>query len=116
MHGGFGRESTFNNMAAIGPDFKKGPDPAPVSNADIAPTLAKIMGIPLKSEGPLAGRVLEEALLGGPSPSSVLREQTALPAPGKLQTVLVYQEYAGKRYFDKACLAGGSQKPAPCSE
>ena len=24
MHGGFGRDSTFNNMAAIGPDFKPG--------------------------------------------------------------------------------------------
>ena len=33
-------------MAAIGPDFKTGfADPAPVSNADIAPTLAHILGL-----------------------------------------------------------------------
>jgi hypothetical protein len=36
MHGGFGRDQTYNNMAAIGPDFKAGfVDAAPVSNADI---------------------------------------------------------------------------------
>jgi arylsulfatase A-like enzyme len=41
MHGGFGRDSTYNNMAAVGPDFKNGfVDRAPVSNADIVPTLA----------------------------------------------------------------------------
>ena len=43
-HGGFGRECTWNNMAAIGPDFKKrSVDNAPVGNADITPTLAKIL-------------------------------------------------------------------------
>ena len=41
MHGGFGRDCTFNFMAAIGPDFKKHfVDGSPVSNADITPTLA----------------------------------------------------------------------------
>jgi Type I phosphodiesterase / nucleotide pyrophosphatase len=45
MHGSFGRGDTFNNMAAIGPDFKTGyVDTAPVSNADVVPTLAKILG------------------------------------------------------------------------
>ena len=44
MHGGFGRDSTYNNMAAIGPDFKpRSIDPAPVGNADIAPTLAHLL-------------------------------------------------------------------------
>src|SRR6185369_9222866 len=56
MHGGLGRGHTFNNMAAIGPDFKaRYIDPAPVSNADIAPTIARILGIQLPSKGTLRG-------------------------------------------------------------
>lgn len=40
MHGGFGRDSTYNNMVVIGPVFKKDhSDDAPMSNADITPTL-----------------------------------------------------------------------------
>jgi hypothetical protein len=38
-HGGFERGLTFNNMAAIGPDFKAGfADDLPVGNTDLAPT------------------------------------------------------------------------------
>ena len=45
-HGSFSRAETRNFMAAIGPDFKTGyADPAPISNADIAPTLAHVMGL-----------------------------------------------------------------------
>ena len=41
-HGSFSRADTANFMAAIGPAFKAGfVNAAPVSNADIAPTLAK---------------------------------------------------------------------------
>ncbi len=48
MHGSISRADTRNFMAAIGPDFKKAfADPAPVSNADINPTLAHILGIKL---------------------------------------------------------------------
>ena len=43
-HGSLARANTFNNMAAIGPDFKKRfVDPSPVSNADVQPTLAHVM-------------------------------------------------------------------------
>ena len=46
MHGTFGRQDTFNFMAAIGPDFKTSfVDNTPVSNADVAPTLAQILGL-----------------------------------------------------------------------
>ena len=41
-HGSFSRADTANFMAAIGPAFKAGfVNAAPVSNADIAPTLAQ---------------------------------------------------------------------------
>src|SRR5262249_31401251 len=76
MHGGLGRESTFNNMAAIGPDFKSNYiDRLPVSNADIAPTLAQILGIKMPSHGSLSGRVLAESLRFGATP--------ILPAPSR---------------------------------
>ena len=65
-HGSFSRAETRNFMAAIGPDFKAGfADPAPVSNADIAPTLARLMGLDLAPRGKLTGRVISEALKGG---------------------------------------------------
>jgi arylsulfatase A-like enzyme len=104
MHGGFGRDSTFNNMAAAGPDFKKGfTDPLPVSNADIAPTLAYILGIQLPSIGKLQGRVLEEALPGGPAKARTRHAHVTSPptAAGKT-TTLHYQELQGRRYFDSA--------------
>ena len=67
MHGTLARDNTFNNMAAIGPDFKLHyTDRAPVSNADIVITLAKILGFQLPSSGAARGRVLREALAGGP--------------------------------------------------
>ena len=106
MHGGFGRDNTFNNMAAIGPDFKQGfVDSLPVSNADIAPTMAHLMGLELPSIGSLRGRVLEEALKGGPD-SAPVRHDSAVSAqaPSGSATVVFYQEIKGRRYFDEACL------------
>jgi hypothetical protein len=45
MHGSFGRGDTYNNMIASGPDFKTSyTDTAPVSNADVVPTLASALG------------------------------------------------------------------------
>jgi arylsulfatase A-like enzyme len=103
-HGSFGRDCTFNNMAAIGPDFKAGfADPAPVSNADIAPTIARILGLDITSHGALQGRPIVEALRGQPDAFSfAARVLESTPANGKL-TVLQYQEAGGERYFDRAC-------------
>ena len=106
MHGGFGRDNTFNNMAAAGPDFKQGfDDQLPVSNADIAPTLAHVLGLELPSTGSLQGRVLAEALRGGHGMAAPLQHRkvaSGVTSAG-LATVLEYQEYAGHRYFDRAC-------------
>ena len=65
-HGSFSRADTANFMAAIGPAFKAGfMNATPVSNADIAPTLAQIIGVKLAPVGKLQGRVISEALIGG---------------------------------------------------
>jgi hypothetical protein len=114
MHGSFGRPNTLNFMAAIGPDFKKEfIDQAPISNADIAPTLAQILRFDIASKGALKGRVLQEALAGGP-PSISFDHRTAISgsaANGKT-TILMYQQLAKQVYFDQACFENASTTEA----
>lgn len=110
MHGGFGRDSTYNNMAAIGPDFKRRfVAAAPVSNADIAPTLARVMGLPLvKGAGSLTGRVLDEALTGGHAIlGGAIRQQLSAPAQGR-RLLLRYREAGGRRYAIESCFVGAN--------
>jgi len=107
MHGSFSRADTRNFMAAIGPDFRKGfVDGTPVSNADIAPTLAHILGINLTGPGTLKGRVATEALTGGAPVKAVLGVLQAPAGPGGVRTVLEYQDADGVRYFDAAGIPG----------
>ena len=107
MHGSFSRAETRNFMAAIGPDFKtRFVDRTPVSNADIAPTLASLLGLTLPTKGELGGRVIAEAFKGGKSPivsRKVLRSQ---PGPGGVQTVVNMQLVGRTRYFDAAGFPG----------
>ena len=80
-------------------------DPLPVSNADIAPTLAHILGLHLPSTGKLQGRVLEEALPGGPTKARTRHAYvTSLTTAAGKATTLHYQELHGRRYFDSATL------------
>jgi arylsulfatase A-like enzyme len=108
IHGSFGRQDTHNFMAAVGPDFKAGfHDPAPVSNADIAPTLARIVGLDLGGGGEAKGRVIEEALANGAAPPAadarVLRSERATNG---FVTILDWQLAAGVPYFDAAGAPG----------
>lgn len=112
MHGGFGREQTWNNMAAIGPDFKKNfIDPFPVGNVDIVPTLAHILSIDMPSTGSLRGRVTSEALAGNDAGAHSgadaakpeAKVQISSPAANGFRTILEYQEAHGVRYLDRAC-------------
>jgi arylsulfatase A-like enzyme len=103
-HGALSRANTRNFMAAVGPDFKAGfADASPVSNADITPTLAHILGFDLNPKGALVGRVLREALPGGPettpSGSAVVRSE---PAANGFTTVLETQSADGETYLDAA--------------
>jgi predicted AlkP superfamily pyrophosphatase or phosphodiesterase len=103
MHGGLGRDSTFNNMAALGPDFKRDfVDPLPAGNADIAPTLAHLLGFDLPRTG-LVGRVLAEALSDGPAAAPPRVQYLRSTAAAGAQTILAYQEHDGVRYLDRAC-------------
>jgi hypothetical protein len=107
MHGSFGRDNTFNFMAAIGPDFKaQYRDALPVSNADITPTVLQLLGWTARAHGALSGRVLDEALQGKLAPAASSRRCLALstPAPDGRRTVLEYQTYRGRLYPEQAAL------------
>jgi hypothetical protein len=116
MHGSFGRDNTFNTMVAVGPDFKSGfVDPSPVGNPDIAVTMAHILGINLPLKGKLTGRVLNEALNGGPDEVQFQTKRIASPtsAAGR-STILLYQQVGRQLYFDEACYVdpnGTGQNP-----
>ncbi|MDP9103514.1 MAG: alkaline phosphatase family protein [Pseudomonadota bacterium] len=108
IHGSFSRANSHNFMAAIGPDFKAGyRDPAPISNADIAPTLARILKLDMRSVGKLKGRVIEEAYRRGgdaaPSQAHTLRSK---PGPNGFVTVLNLQTFGPIDYLDAAGTPG----------
>ena len=63
-HGSFSQTDTHISLLAHGPDFKSGLyDTLPTANVDIAPTVARILKFSMPD---VQGRVLEEALQGGP--------------------------------------------------
>jgi hypothetical protein len=113
MHGTFGRADTFNYMAAAGPDFKTAyVNQAPVSNVDVPVTIAEVLGLkpPIPTDnGTLVGRVISEALVGGPESvpfsTNTIKSQ---PARNGLRTILKYQEVGNTRYFDVAGFPGRS--------
>jgi predicted AlkP superfamily pyrophosphatase or phosphodiesterase len=108
MHGSFSRADTYNMMGAIGPDFKKGfKDFAPVSNADVPRTIAKVLNLQLKPLGKLTGRIINEALVGQPDTVGAKSfTMESKPAENGLKTVLKYQTVGKTRYFDVAGFPG----------
>jgi arylsulfatase A-like enzyme len=108
MHGSSSRGDTRNFMAAFGPDFKAHyPDKMPVSNADIAPTLAHVLGIDLgHGTGALTGRVIQEAFTGGKRLPVSRKVLMSLPAANGVKTVLDEQLVGGMPYFDAAGIPG----------
>jgi hypothetical protein len=116
-HGSLSRAETRNFMAAIGPDFKAGyADAAPVSNADIAPTLAHIAGIEMPAKGKLKGRVISEALVGGGKVDVARHTIQSAPAENGARTILNYQQVGAQRYFDAAGFAGKAVGLTPPGE
>ena len=122
-HGSFGRADVTNTMIAFGPDFKRGfVDRSPASNADLPVTLAHLLGLTLPSRGKLRGRLLAEAIAGGPpAVSATCGEAVSTPSKDGLRTALHFQTAAGVRYLDAAkkfsgpIVWGDSFDGLPCS-
>jgi Type I phosphodiesterase / nucleotide pyrophosphatase len=107
MHGSFSRADTMNFMAAAGPSFKRGyVDNAPVSNADVGQTLARLLDLKIPFRGSLMGRLIEEALPGGAEPAVAAYILRAPPSAGGLATVLSYHQVDKARYFAAAGFPG----------
>jgi len=107
IHGSFGRGDTHNFMAAVGPDFKAGfVDAAPVSNADLNPTLAAILGLKIAPHGKLVGRVIAESLKDGIPPRFEAKTVRSPPAANGFATQLNYQLVGDTPYFDAAGMPG----------
>src|SRR5258708_40025240 len=110
MHGSFNRADTLNCMIAFGPDFKEHfADPAPVSNVDLAKTFAHILKLELPVHGRLEGRILSEALKGGPE--NVAFETKSIksePAGNGPVTKLNYQLLRKKKNFHAERFPGKS--------
>ncbi|MSU57128.1 MAG: alkaline phosphatase family protein [Pedosphaera sp.] len=90
-------------FAAFGPDIKAGVrSEVPTSNADLAPTILFLAGIPIPRT--MDGRVLHEILVGGPAPDKLkVRRQTwTTKSPdGKYSATLQASLVAGRRYVDE---------------
>jgi arylsulfatase A-like enzyme len=85
MHGSFSPRDVHNTAIAYGPDFRSGfRDPLPTGNVDIAPTVARILGLALPHA---QGRVLLEALQHG-APLDSYRATPRVIAPAAPATGL----------------------------
>ena len=75
-HGSTSPWDVHNTLIAAGPDVKRSVSiAAPSANVDLAPTLLKVMGLPIPAA--MEGRVLDEALANGkPLPAGDVRALT----------------------------------------
>ena len=103
-HGGTSPWEINGVFAAFGPDIKAGVHTGvPTSNADLAPTIAYLTGIPVPKE--MDGRILHEILKDGPAPHkvNVRRKQWTVALPDNSYSVTVKtSQVEGHRYVDEA--------------
>ena len=94
-HGSASPWDIKNTLIMSGPSFKRGlVSEAPAGNVDVAPTLRHTLGLP---DTPADGRVLREALVGGPHPSalSVHREVSETASPDGRFRQRVHRSFVG---------------------
>jgi arylsulfatase A-like enzyme len=96
MHGSFSPRDVHNMLIAAGPDFRPAfKDPLPTGNVDVAPTIARILGLPLPHA---QGRALREAMVGGAALDQyrVASQVQRPPAPATGLTVRLPTDPDGK--------------------
>jgi arylsulfatase A-like enzyme len=101
-HGSMSPWNVRNTFLAWGAGVKRGITvPAPVGNADVTPTVLALLGV--EGEAGLDGRVLAEALEGGPDPEQVAVEtRIHTAAAGGHRAALQISTVDGRRYVDKS--------------
>jgi arylsulfatase A-like enzyme len=100
-HGSMSPWCVRNTWLAWGADFKDAiEDRTPVSNVDVAPTILALQGLDARG---LDGRVLVEALEGGPDYEKLpLETQTHMTDFGDYKAVIQVTELGHQRYIDKS--------------
>ena len=101
-HGSMSPWNVRNTFLAWGAGVKKGITArAPAGNVDVTPTVLALLG--LEGEAGLDGRVVAEALQGGPDPEAVAVEtRVHTAAAGGYRAALQISTVDGRRYVDKS--------------
>jgi arylsulfatase A-like enzyme len=99
-HGGISPWEIRNTFVLAGPGLKAGlDDPLPVGNLDLAPTMLHLLG--LGRPPGQHGRVLHEALIGGPDPSELeVRREQVTAERGAYRQGVRFSLLDGTRYLD----------------
>jgi arylsulfatase A-like enzyme len=105
-HGSMSPWNVRNTFLAWGVDFKtRARVHTPVGNVDVTPTILALLGI-AERDG-LDGRVLHEALAGGPDPEQVAVEtRLHTVQAGPYRAALQISTVDGRRYVDKSWRVG----------
>ena len=112
-HGTLSRYDMHNTLVTAGPDFRAGfRDELPSSNADLAPTVAHLLGLP--HPPPMDGRVLTEALAGdtasAPPAATTERVEANRDADDvRWRQYLQVTRCGNETYLDE----GNTENPAP---
>ena len=87
---------------AIGPDVRtQATSAVPTSNADLAPTLLRLLGLRVPRR--MTGRPIEDGLVKGPHPARVPAthtSETARTADGSYEVTVHLSTAAGRTYVD----------------
>ena len=111
---GHGSSSPFdihNTLVAVGPDLKAGVEiDVPSGNVDFAPTFLHLLGLDIPTS--MQGRVLREALRGGPDPNTVAVESMETRVEnrdGSYVLTAVSSIVDGRSYLDYTAVERGGQ-------
>ena len=101
-HGTSSPYDIHNTFMAAGPDFRAGATSAvPTSNADLAPTILRLLGLQVPAS--MNGRAVEEGLTKGATPGSVnvtRSSETASTPDGSYEVIAHISTVNGHRYLD----------------
>jgi arylsulfatase A-like enzyme len=101
-HGSLSPWNVRNTLFAWGAGFKRATTVRAASgNVDVAPTILALLGLPTEPVG-LDGRVLAEALPGGPDPEQVFEEtRVHMARANGYRAAIQETDVEGRRYIDK---------------